>query len=123
MQFLNLLQSHYPERLGSSLIINVPFFLTAFWKIITPFIDPVTRAKTHFNPRPVDDGLFTTDNLFKEFGGAVEFEYVHEKYFPELVRMTDEIRERRMEAWKALGAKVGLREWDIKTWAPSTTAE
>ncbi|KAI0798639.1 hypothetical protein BC629DRAFT_1592193 [Irpex lacteus] len=37
--FLNLLQSHNPERLGRALIPNVPLFLTAFYKLITPFID------------------------------------------------------------------------------------
>lgn len=47
---LNIIQSHYPERLGLALILNVPWLLNAFYKLITPFIDPVTRTKMRFNP-------------------------------------------------------------------------
>ncbi|KAI0093095.1 CRAL-TRIO domain-containing protein [Irpex rosettiformis] len=114
--FLNLLQSHYPERLGRALITNVPFFLTAFYKVITPFVDPATRTKVFFNPRAVEQGLFKSEELFKEFSGDVEFEYKHEEYWEELLRMTDKIRERRLEAWRALGGTIGISEWDIKTW-------
>ena len=64
----------------------------------------------------VDEGLFASDQLFTDFGGSVEFAYEHEVYFPAIVEMTEAIRERRMEAWKALGAKVGVKEWDVKTW-------
>jgi hypothetical protein len=117
-QFLNLLQTHYPERLGRAVVINVPFFLNAFYKLITPFIDPATRTKIRFNPKLVDEGLFAADNLFTDFGGSVELVYEHEVYFPALVEMTDGIRARRMEAWRALGAKVGIKEWDVKTWIP-----
>lgn len=34
------------------------------------------------------------------------------------MRMTGEVRERRMCAWRALGGGVGVREWDVKTWSP-----
>jgi len=48
---LNILQDHYPERLGLSLIANVPWLVDIFFKLIRPFIDPVTRAKMRFNPK------------------------------------------------------------------------
>ena len=64
--------------------------------------------------------MFKSDELFKEFDGDVHFEYRHEEYWMELVRMTDEIRERRFKAWRALGGGVGVKEWDIKTWVSST---
>jgi hypothetical protein len=42
---LNILQDHYPERLGHMLIANPPMLFSTFWSCISPFIDPVTRAK------------------------------------------------------------------------------
>ena len=59
---MNILQSHYPERLGRALIINVPFWLNAFYKMINPFIDPITREKMRFNPKVTQEGLFTAEN-------------------------------------------------------------
>ena len=113
-QMLHILQSHYPERLGLALIINVPFLLNAFYKMITPFIDPVTRDKMRFNPRAVEDGLFARPALWREFGGAVDFAYDHAVYWPAFVRLAAERRASMLERWRELGAKVGLREWDIK---------
>ncbi|CCO28610.1 CRAL-TRIO domain-containing protein C23B6,04c [Rhizoctonia solani AG-1 IB] len=37
---LNILQNHYPERLGLALIINVPTMINLFFKAIMPFVDP-----------------------------------------------------------------------------------
>ncbi|KAI0701313.1 CRAL TRIO domain-containing protein [Cytidiella melzeri] len=111
---LNILQTHYPERLGRALITNLPWLLNAFYKMITPLIDPVTKNKMRFNPKPVEDGLFTADNVWKEFGGEIDFQYVHEEYWPHFVKMTSERRETMLERWKALGGKVGLKEWDFK---------
>ncbi|PCH42236.1 CRAL/TRIO domain-containing protein [Wolfiporia cocos MD-104 SS10] len=111
---VNILQNHYPERLGRALIINVPFLVNAFFKVITPFLDPVTREKMRFNPSCVREGLFSSDSLMREWGGDCAFEYKHELYWPALVRMCSERREALMQEWRKQGAKVGLREWDIK---------
>ncbi|PSR71379.1 hypothetical protein PHLCEN_2v12755 [Hermanssonia centrifuga] len=111
---LNILQTHYPERLGRALIINVPFLLNAFYKLITPLIDPVTRDKMRFNPKAVEDGLFTVDSVWKEFGGNIEFKYEHSTYWPQFMEMTTARRKVQMEKWHSLGGKVGLKEWDIK---------
>lgn len=51
LQVLSILQNHYPERLGLSLILHVPWLLDMFFKLIKPFIDPVTREKMKFNPQ------------------------------------------------------------------------
>ncbi|KAH7911527.1 CRAL TRIO domain-containing protein [Hygrophoropsis aurantiaca] len=131
---LNILQTHYPERLGLALILNVPWMLQAFYKLITPFIDPVTRAKMRFNPVTTEDGMFSTaagasgtdeekaaERIFEPrqlvkqwWGGAMEYEYDHEKYWPKLVELCDKRRNGMMEAWRKLGGKVGLKEWDMK---------
>lgn len=104
-----------PERLGRSLIINVPWLVHAFLKMVFPFVDPRTRDKIRFNPDCVKEGLFEPEMLMREWGGAANFEYEHEKYWPAVVRMCDEHRRRRLEAWRTLGGTVGIREWDIKT--------
>ncbi|KAI0034251.1 CRAL/TRIO domain-containing protein [Vararia minispora EC-137] len=113
---LNILQTHYPERLGHALILNVPFLLNAFFKLITPLVDPHTRVKMKFNPRAVKDGLFDAEQLLSEsgWGGAVDFRWDHAKYWPALLKLCAETRERYMERWRKLGAKVGASEWDIK---------
>jgi hypothetical protein len=112
---LNILQEHYPERLGLALIINVPFFVKAFFKLIMPFVDPVTREKVKFNPEIIKDGLFAKDMVMSEWwGGDRDFEYVHEKYWKELVGMCEERTRRWRTRWEELGATVGLSEWEYK---------
>lgn len=117
---LNILQDHYPERLGAALILNVPFLLNAFYKLINPFIDPVSREKMKFNPEVINDNLFTSDMVMSEWwGGDRDFEYVHDKYWPALVSMCEFKRKTWMERWRALGGKVGIKEWDYKGGAPA----
>ncbi|RPD59669.1 CRAL/TRIO domain-containing protein [Lentinus tigrinus ALCF2SS1-6] len=111
---LNILQTHYPERLGRAFVVNVPFLINAFFKVITPFIDPLTRPKLRFNPDCLGEGLFTPEQLICEWNGSANFEYEHEKYWGPLVRMCAEHRERLWEKWREHGAKVGVREWDVK---------
>jgi hypothetical protein len=114
-QVLNILQDHYPERLGLALIINVPFLVNAFFKLILPFVDPVTRNKIKFNPSVVDDGLFAPDMVTSEgWGGSVMLDYVHEKYWPALVSMTNERREAWMKKWREMGGTIGLKELEYK---------
>jgi hypothetical protein len=107
---------HYPERLGAALILNVPFLIQAFFSMIRPFIDPITRNKMKFNPKAVQDGLFAADELFKDsgWGGSREFVWDHEKYWGSFVRMCAEIREDQMARWRKLGGCVGCDERDYK---------
>ncbi|KAJ3564306.1 hypothetical protein NP233_g8380 [Leucocoprinus birnbaumii] len=112
---LNILQDHYPERMGVALIINVPFLVNAFFKLIMPFVDPVTREKVKFNPKVIEDGFVGKEQLMEEWwGGDNDFEYNHEKYFPELVRMTTERKERWVAKWKEIGGEIGIKEWEYK---------
>jgi len=111
---LNILQTHYPEHLGRAIIINVPWLINAFFNLITPFVDPVTRPKMRFNPKVVDEGIFTASTVWQEFGGEVELVYEHEKYWPAFVEMCAKRKNALMEQWKELGGKVGLKEWDVR---------
>lgn len=124
LKVLNILQEHYPERLGRSFVTNVPFLINAFFKMINPFIDPITREKLKFNPNLVKDGFFESEMLIKRsWGGTRTVEYVHEKYWPALVKLTDERRDRYKKMWRKLGGRIGIKEWDYKTGVPDPVKE
>jgi len=40
---LKLLQDHYPERIGRALVLDAPFWMQAFFKILYPFLSEKTR--------------------------------------------------------------------------------
>lgn len=103
------------------MIKNVPFLLNAFYKLITPFIDPVTREKMKFNPSVVKDGLFTADMVTKDWGGDCEIVYEHEKYWPALLKLVDDRRKDQLERWRTLGGTIGIKEWDYKGGAPESS--
>ena len=42
---LSMLQNVFPERLHKAYLIQPPWVFNAFWAIISPFIDPITKEK------------------------------------------------------------------------------
>ncbi|WBW74694.1 sec14 cytosolic factor family protein [Schizosaccharomyces osmophilus] len=111
-EVLNILQTHYCERLGKALVINIPWAVWGFFKLISPFIDPITREKLKFN-EPLDRYV-PMDQLDTNFGGSLKFEYFHEKYWPKIVEICKTRRQTGLQRWKNLGSKIGTSEWDIK---------
>ncbi|KAH2120114.1 hypothetical protein KXW75_003373 [Aspergillus fumigatus] len=112
-QALNILQNHYPERLGRALVINVPFVIWGFFKLITPFIDPLTREKLKFNEdlrQHVPAG-----HLMKSVGGDVEFRYDHSIYWPALNQLADKRRNEYRQRWIQGGKRIGEFERYLKT--------
>jgi len=101
--------------MGRFVLIHIPFYINIFLKIITPFVDPVTREKAKLNCQVAEDGLVAREQLVKDgWGGNIDFEYEHEQFFPALIKMTSERKERWMAKWKKLGATIGTKEWDYK---------
>ena len=130
-QVLNILQTHYPERLGAAIIAHLPWLLYGFYKLINPFIDPVTRAKMVFNPVPDDGGLwrsaeardqdqddaklFEPDQLVRDsWLGSAAFTYNHEVYWPALLSMSETRKKDMTRVWRELGGVIGIKEWDVK---------
>ncbi|TVY68905.1 CRAL-TRIO domain-containing protein, partial [Lachnellula suecica] len=111
-EVLNILQTHYPERLGRALIINVPWVVWGFFKLITPFIDPLTREKLKFNEDMRQ--LVPPQQLWKEFQGDLEFEYDHEAYWPALMKLCEEKHSEQRERWVKAGKHYGESEVYMK---------
>ncbi|WWD20434.1 hypothetical protein CI109_104910 [Kwoniella shandongensis] len=79
---LHVLQNHYVERLGRGLVVNMPWWINAFFTGISPFLDPITRDKIRFNPKLVE--LCPASQLDAEFGGDNNFEFNHKVYWQTL---------------------------------------
>ncbi|KAI6700210.1 hypothetical protein NL676_014534 [Syzygium grande] len=86
LDIINVLQSHYPERLAVAFLYNPPRIFEAFWKAIKYFLDPKTFEKVKFvYPKNKDSvelmsTFFDVDNLPSEFGGKATLKYNHEEF-------------------------------------------
>ncbi|KAL1628072.1 Phosphatidylinositol transfer protein (PITP) [Neofusicoccum ribis] len=111
-QVLTILQDQYPERNGKSLISDLPWYVTTFFKLISPFIDPVTKTKMKFN-EPFGQ-FIPPSQLMKSYGGEAEFTYDHSAYWPTLNQMCDKLRAERKARWESRGKQIGDSEFLIK---------
>ncbi|XP_022133231.1 random slug protein 5-like [Momordica charantia] len=91
---INIMQSHYPERLANAFLYNPPRIFQAFWKAIRYFLDPKTSQKVKFvYPNKNDSvelmkSLFDMENLPSVFGGKATLSYDHGE-FSERMAMDD----------------------------------
>ncbi|MCJ1268249.1 hypothetical protein MMC22_008136 [Lobaria immixta] len=105
---LHILQTHYPERLGKALIINLPWVLRGFFKIINPFIDPDTREKIKYDQ---DLNEFVpSEQLLKNYGGEVDFVYDHQAYWPAMLELAANRRREYTANWVRAGKHLGESE-------------
>lgn len=111
-QVLDILQNHYPERLGRALLTHLPWYVSMFLKAINPFIDPVTKEKIKYN-EPLTDHV-PKEQLMKASGGEIDFKYDHDVYWPALEKLAAERRARRVERWESAGKLIG--ESEIYLW-------
>jgi hypothetical protein len=82
--------------------------ISGFFKLIMPFIDPVTRQKLKFNEDMSKH--VPRSQLLKINGGEVEFEYDHSVYWPALTRMAQVQRDLYQARWAMAGKHVGESE-------------
>ena len=90
----------------------VPFLVWGFFKLITPFIDPLTREKLKFNDNMRQ--YVPPEQLWTEFHGDLEFEYDHDVYWPALISKCAEIRAAQTERWIKGGKLFGESEAYLK---------
>jgi len=68
METLSILQNHFPERLGSAVLLNPPRLFSVLWAMIGPFLDARTVAKIHFIDLSAPKGK---EELAKSFDPAL----------------------------------------------------
>ncbi|GAA6058626.1 hypothetical protein JCM10212_004037 [Sporobolomyces blumeae] len=100
---LEILQTYYCERLGKAVCVNIPQIFFAFYKLVSPFVDPVTKEKIRFLEKADATALIPPSQLQTIFGGAVNFEYDHDEYFPALTKLCMERKRDNFERWKKFG--------------------
>lgn len=102
---LNILQNHSPERLGKALISDSPWYVGTFFKLISGFIDPVTKEKMKFNEP--QKNYVPEQQLWRDNGGLLEFDYEHQKYWPALDEECKRRRRAYRERWERAGKRIG----------------
>ncbi|KAJ9067139.1 hypothetical protein DSO57_1002625 [Entomophthora muscae] len=85
-QLITIFADHYPERLSRVILLKASWIFSTFFKLASPFIDPVTRNKIFFSSLSKPDAshihnFVPKQALSKEFGGESEFEYKGPAYF------------------------------------------
>ncbi|WOK92157.1 phosphatidylinositol transfer protein 3 [Canna indica] len=75
----DILQNHYPERLGLAILYDPPKLFEPFWKVVRPFLDPKTFKKVKFvypsvsDSKKIMEDTFNMDELDCAFGGKNQF--------------------------------------------------
>jgi 4-nitrophenyl phosphatase len=80
---LNILQAHYVERMGRAFVVNVPWWINAFFTALSPFLDPATREKIKFNASL--SSFIAPEQLDAEFGGAHNYQWDFDAYWSSLL--------------------------------------
>ncbi|TKA57499.1 hypothetical protein B0A53_00730 [Rhodotorula sp. CCFEE 5036] len=112
---LEILQTYYCERLGKAVCVNIPQIFFAFYKLVSPFVDPVTKEKIRFLEKPDATSLIPANQLQKIFGGEINLEYDHASYFPALTKLCLERKAANLERWRQYGNdRCGLDEAVIR---------
>ena len=91
---------------------TVPWHFWAFMKLVTPFIDPLTRKKIIYNEDM--ETHVPPEQLRKSHGGTLEFEYDHSIYWPALIKLAEDRRKEQYERWVRGGKRVGEFESYLK---------
>ncbi|BFZ53151.1 Phosphatidylinositol transfer protein (PITP) [Savitreella phatthalungensis] len=115
-EVLGLLQTYYAETLGKAYVINIPWIVNGFFTFILRFMDPMTREKLKFNE---DLNEFVpSEQLDETFDGKLQFDYVHDEYWPTLVELANRRRQHKIQKWREQGGGIGVSEDVLKEGLP-----
>lgn len=104
-----LIQQHMKYGMRKANSATVPWIVWGFFKIITPFIDPVTREKLKFNEDMKQ--YVPAEQLWSaDWGGDLDFEYDHGVYWAALNDKCRQRREEKIKRWEAGGKEIGELE-------------
>lgn len=87
----NILQDHYPERLGLAILYNPPKIFESFWTMVRPFLETKTYQKVKFvysndavSQKKMEE-LFDMDTLESSFGGRNSTGFNYETYAKQMM--------------------------------------
>ncbi|KAL3144014.1 hypothetical protein ABBQ32_003820 [Trebouxia sp. C0010 RCD-2024] len=84
-----VLQQHYPERLGELWFLNAPFIFWGLWRVVSPFIQQATKEKIKFLSGKERDRMrqyIPQDVLPQAYGGAAPMIPIENAVHARLVR-------------------------------------
>src|SRR3990167_789929 len=94
IEVVNIFQAHYPERLGRAFMIDAPTAFEFGWRMVSPFIDPITQRRFIFVKRKKNIAemldLFESEQLEEQFGGSNTFKFDYEAWKAEKLAQTNE---------------------------------
>jgi hypothetical protein len=86
-KFISILQSHYPETLGLGVMLDSFYIVSTLWKMVQPFLDPITKEKIVFAKSTLKNGtsdlaqFIDQDQLAIMHGGKRNWEWKHDVYW------------------------------------------
>ena len=118
IQCLTLVQAHYPERMGRAVVGHAPAMFWLMWKAVTPFIDPVTKAKVAFcttdaGVRAETEAHMGLEQLYETLGGSrAELGKADLAEAEERLRGLEAARRSQLEA--TARGMAGVEGWECK---------
>ena len=77
-------ESHYPEIAGPIVLFNAPKLFAAAYRLVRPFLDPITAEKIEIHagvPLPRLLAIMPAEAIPPEYGGRSEAEYPQTERF------------------------------------------
>ncbi|CAO1623910.1 unnamed protein product [Parajaminaea phylloscopi] len=86
-EVLDIVQKHFPERLGLAVIVNSPWWMNAILATLWPFIDPVTKSKVMWNASPDQlCEIIPRGHLQRAYGGDYDYVFERDSYWNQIVQ-------------------------------------
>jgi hypothetical protein len=131
-ELISTFAEYYPECLGRSILMSIPWWMKAFLHIVWPFVDSHTKSKVRWisGERAIREGEIPACELLEDCGGNLEVSErstdsrlttqqlpyeQHQDYLATLIGIALTRREEQYRAWLDLGPpSVGRSERDFR---------